>query len=132
MDMRQNRTIPVGIKMLLLIAVIAGISIRACWKKSQTDKIEITNVQIAEKTMANIDVTFTVTNKMGVEVKKDIIIKVYNQRDQEIATKITQVKLKAASRQKFRKVIQRFLQPIRDPQDIKKATVELHYRSIFD
>lgn len=132
MDAHQKRIIPAGVKMLLLIAVIVGISIRACWKKSQTDKIEITNVQIAEKTIANVDVTFEVNNKMGVDVKKDFIIKIYNQRDQEIATKITQIKLKAARRQKFRKVIQRFLQPIQDPQDIKRATVELHYRSIFD
>ena len=132
MDMHKKRTIPTVIKLLLLIAVIVGISIRACWKKSQTDKIIITDVQIAEKTLSNIDVTFTVINKMGVDLKKDFIIKVYNNRDPVIATKITQIKLKAARRQKFRKVIQRFLQPIRDPQDIKKATVELHYRSIFD
>ena len=132
MDMHKKRTIPTVIKLLLLIAVIVGISIRACWKKSQTDKIIITDVQIAEKTLSNIDVTFTVINKMGVDLKKDFIIKVYNNRDPVIATKRPQIKLKAARRQKFRKVIQRFLQPIRDPQDIKKATVELHYRSIFD
>jgi hypothetical protein len=123
---------PSSIKLLLLIAVIAGISIRACWKKSQPDKIIISDVQIAEKTLSNIDVTFTVINKMGVDVKKDFIIKVYNNRDQVIATKITQINLKAARRQKFRKVIQRFLQPVSNPEEIKKATVELHYRSIFD
>ncbi|MDY6914978.1 MAG: hypothetical protein SVM86_01505 [Candidatus Cloacimonadota bacterium] len=132
MDMQRKQPIPVGIKMILLIAVIVGISIRACWKKSQTDKIIISEVQIVEKSLANIDVSFKVQNRMGVEVKKDFIIKVYNTQNEEIATKITQIKLPPASNRRYRKQISKFIKSISSTQEIAEATVELYYRSIFD
>ncbi|HHE39034.1 MAG TPA: hypothetical protein ENL20_10755, partial [Candidatus Cloacimonetes bacterium] len=92
-DMNKKRPIPTYIKLILLVAVIFGISLRNCWKKNESKSLRISEIEITEVTSGNVDVKFTVTNHSKVYLKKPILIKVFTNSGEELTSKITQIEI---------------------------------------
>jgi hypothetical protein len=130
-DINKKRPAPPWIKMILLIAVLFGIYVRGCWIKNQSAQIFISDVFIQEFTTASIDVAFTIENKTGMKLNKNIIIKVNSDSGEEISSRITSVTLVPYSKKKHIKVLQKLNRPIREQADVAKVTVELFIPTIL-
>ncbi|RLD55253.1 MAG: hypothetical protein DRJ01_16895 [Bacteroidetes bacterium] len=130
-DINKKRPIPVTIKLILLLAVIFGIYLRSCWKKNQEKQITISNIEISNITSANIDVRFNITNNTKMDLIKSLIIKIYSNTNQEIASKITRVKIPALSKRRYLKVIHKFNRPIKENETGLKSTVNIYIPSIL-
>jgi hypothetical protein len=130
--MNKKRPAPPWIKMILLISVFIGIYMRGCWYKNQTENVIISDARISEFTIASIDVTFSVENKTNMQLEKNVIIKVYSETDEEIASRITSVTLLPKSKKTHLKVLQKLNRPVKSEADVAKVTVELYIPSVLN
>ena len=104
-DINKRRSIPNWIKLVLLVTVIFGITLRNCWKKSQTSDISITDIEISDYTIASIDVNFVITNPNDVELTKKIIIKAYSASGAELASRLTSIEVSPKSKKRYLKIL---------------------------
>jgi len=130
-DINKKRAIPASAKLLLLVAVIFGISLKNCWQKSQKSNIIISDIHTSEYTSVSLDVAFTVENKTSMKLEKNILIRVYAPDNKEIGSRIAKITLFPKRKQDFLKVLQKLNKPIKETSDIAKITVELYNPSIF-
>lgn len=124
-DIKKRRPIPPLIQIILLVAIVFGIYLRSCWKKHQAASIQIQNVEIADYTPGNIDVTFTINNPHDVALKKALIIKIYDEDDYEVASKLVKVEIAPQSNKKYLKVLTKFNRSLLD-RKLSHATVEIY------
>ena len=120
-DMNKKRPIPTYIKLILLVAVIFGISLRSCWKKSETKSLNISEIKITEISSGNVDVKFTVTNNSKVTLKKPILIRVFTNSGEELTSKITQIEIESRTSKRFLKVLQKFNIPLKNIDDVSQS-----------
>lgn len=125
-DIKKRRPIPPYIKFILLIAVFAGIWIKSCSHKAQSEIIKISIVEITEITSGNIDVKFTVSNSSTVDFKKKVHIKVFLKSGELLADKITQIEIPGRKKKRYLKVLQKFNMPLKYPEDVDLATVDIY------
>ena len=123
--------IPAWVKFALMIAVIMGFSMRSCYLKNQSKSFVISNVTIQEKTRVSADVAFTITNLTKVKLKKSVMIQVYDTNGDLLANKLSQVEVPGSSERRFLKVLQKFVQPIKDTSEIELATVDIYNSKLF-
>ena len=126
MDWKTKRPIPATIKLLLLIAVILGILLRTCWKKNQAKAIIISDVQITQVTKVSIEVSYNVENLASVTLKKAFLIRVFTKDGEELASKITQNEIPPHSKKHYLKILQKFNMPLKNKNEIGRATVEIY------
>ena len=131
-DINKKRSVPAWTKMILLLLVVFGIYMRSCWNKQQKELILIQNPMVDSFNSASVDVVFDVINRTSRAMEKKILIRVYSEEGEEIASKITLIKIQPSSNKRFLKVLQKINRPIRDESDVAKATVELYVSSIID
>jgi len=125
-DINKRRPIPVWVKLLLLIMVIFGVSLRNCWKKTQASNIIISDIEISDFTISTIDIKFTVENPNPVDLKKSIMIKVILDSGEELASKLTAIDFPKQSRKRYLKVLTNFIQPLDDLTKIDRTIVEVY------
>ena len=125
-DINKRRSIPNWIKLVLLVTVIFGITLRNCWKKSQTSDISITDIEISDYTIASIDVNFVITNPNDVELTKKIIIKAYLASGEELASRLTSIKVSPKSKKRYLKILTKLQKPLNDINEISLVTVEVY------
>ncbi len=125
-DINKRRSIPNWIKLVLLVTVIFGITLRNCWKKSQTSDISITDIEISDYTIASIDVNFVITNSNDVELTKKIIIKAYLASGEELASRLTSIKVSPKSKKRYLKILTKLQKPLNDINEISLVTVEVY------
>ena len=125
-DINKRRSIPNWIKLVLLVTVIFGITLRNCWKKSQTSDISITDIEISDYTIASIDVNFVITNPNDVELTKKIIIKAYLASGEELASRLTSIEVSPKSKKRYLKILTKLQKPLNDINEISRVTVEVY------
>jgi len=126
-DIKKKWPIPAWVKMVLMLAVILGILGRSCWMKSKDVNIQIANIEVVDATKVTADIKFNVANRASIPLKKSFIIKIINQEDQLVASKITQIELPPKSNKRYLKVIEKFNIPLmHEADDIKVVTVEVY------
>ncbi len=125
-DINKRRSIPNWIKLVLLVTVIFGITLRNCWKKSQTSDISITDIEISDYTIASIDVNFVITNPNDVELTKKIIIKAYSASGAELASRLTSIEVSPKSKKRYLKILTKLQKPLNDINEISRVTVEVY------
>ena len=130
-DINKKRTPPAGIKLILLILVIFGFSIKSCWQKKQFEYYEISNIKVSEFTSQSIDVEFDITNRTNMETDKNIFIEVYGSDNTKIGSRITTVHILPRTTKTYLKVLQKLDRPIKNSADIGKVRVQLYNPSIF-
>ena len=125
-DINKRRSIPNWIKLVLLVTVIFGITLRNCWKKSQTSDISITDIEISDYTIASIDVNFVITNPNDVKLTKKIIIKAYLASGEELASRLTSIEVSPKSKKRYLKILTKLQKPLNDINEISRVTVEVY------
>lgn len=125
-DINKRWPIPNWIKLLLLIAVIFGFSLRSCWKKQQAEAVSISDIEIGDFTIATIDVNFVITNPHQVSLKKPILIRVILTSGEELASRLTSIEIPPQSRKRYLKMLDKFSQPLASLSQIEQVTVEVY------
>lgn len=126
-DIKKKWPIPPSVKLILMLAVILGLFGRSCWLKNQAANIKISNIEIVDASKVTADVVFNVANRASVPLKKAFLIKIYDKKDQLVASKITQIELQPKSNKRYLKVLQKFNVPLMNGiDDVKEVTVEVY------
>lgn len=126
MELKKRRPVPNWIKLVLLVMVLFGIYIRSCWKEKQVDQIQISNIEIGDFTNSTIDIHFSALNSYNVDLTKPIIIKVFLDQEVELASRLTSIDIPANSNKNYLKVLNRFIKPLNNLDEIKEVTVEVY------
>lgn len=130
-EFSSKRTIPVSMKLILMIAVIIGIWGRSCWRANERANIIFDNVIIEELTPVSVEFSFEVENNTSQSGNKAILIKVFTDRNELVSSRITNVNIIPGKRQKHFRVIDRFDRAIRDDEKIGRVEVYLYQKSAF-
>lgn len=126
-DIKKKWPIPVWVKLVLMMAVILGVWGRSCWLKTKDANIRISDIEVVEATKVTADIKFNVANRAEIALRKSFLIQIYNQRDELVASKITQIELPPRSNRRYLKVLEKFNVPLLNGlEDIKKVTVEVY------
>lgn len=123
---KTKKTIPVGIKLALLIAFGFGIWFKTCYKDYQKENITFEKIRLENPTNMSVDVYFTINNPTYQNGKKNVFIQVITSYNDILATKLTTIQLDAKSKQEYIKVIDKFKRPLATDEKIVKATVEFY------
>jgi len=129
--MQRRRSIPSSLKLILLAAVILGFYIRSCWYDTKDKYYEIGNIELTSQTISSVDVTFEITNNTKLYKKESVIIRLFTDNGDELASRITDVEIKPRSQRRYRKLIDKWKRQLRQGEQLSHATVEIYKPTIF-
>jgi len=130
-DFKARRGIPVTMKLILMIAVIIGIWGRSCWRANERNNIIFEKVTITEITPVSVEFSFEVDNQTLQSGEKPVLIKVYTDREELLASRIAKVNIISNQKQKHFRIIDKFDRPLRQDEVISRVEVELYQKSVF-
>ncbi|MCK5050942.1 MAG: hypothetical protein KAS53_04340 [Candidatus Cloacimonetes bacterium] len=117
-DINKKRTIPPAAKLIMMLAVIMGLVLHTCWKKTQGDNLQISDIQLSNITRISLDISFTIASRASVELEKSFMIEIYTTSGELLANKLTRLTIPPKTRKRYIKVLQKFNMPLNDPDDI--------------
>ena len=117
-DINKKRAIPPVAKLIMMLAVIIGLVLHTCWKKTQGDNLQISDIQLSNITRMRLDVSFTIASRASVELEKPFMIEIYNTSGELLANKLTSLTIPPKTRKRYIKVLQKFNMPLESPDDI--------------
>jgi len=117
-DIKKKRQIPAATKLILMLAVIMGLVLHNCWKKTQGDNLQVSDIQLSNITRISLDVSFTVASRASIELEKSFMIEVYTTSGELLASKLTYLSIPPKTRKRYIKVLQKFNMPLNNPDDI--------------
>ena len=117
-DINKKRAIPPVAKLIMMLAVIMGLILHTCWKKTQGDNIQISDIQLSNITRISLDISFTIASRASVELEKSFMIEIYNSSGELLANKLTSLTIPPKTRKRYIKVLQKFNMPLESPDDI--------------
>jgi len=129
-DFKVKKSIPVGMKMVLLIAVVLGIWSRSCWRTHEVNKITFENIMIENQTIASVEVIFDVDNQTLQTGKKNILITILTAQNEVVASRITSIDVQSNEKRRYVKVIDRFDRALK-AEEIVYAEISLYQRAAF-
>ena len=130
-DFKTKRSIPVAMKMALFVAVILGIWGRNCWRTSEVENFVITNIRVENQTPVSAEVIFDVNNKTFQSGRKNILIEVFTENHEMIASRITPIEVSPNTARRYVRTIESFQRPIQTGESIAYARVSLYQRKAF-
>ena len=123
-DIKKRWPIPATVKLLLMLLVIMGFIMHNCWKKTHGKSLPISDIEITELTRVSADVAFVVVNPHNLELKKAVLIKIFTNSGELIASKISSITMPAKTKKRYLKVLQKFNFPVDDPEIVGDVTIE--------
>jgi len=117
-DINKKRAIPQVAKLIMMLAVIMGLVLHTCWKKTQGDNLQISDIQLSNITRVSLDVSFTIASRASIELEKSFMIEIYTTSGELLANKLTRLSIPPKTRKRYIKVLQKFNMPLNDPDDI--------------
>ncbi len=117
-DINKKRAIPPAIKLIMMLAVIMGLVLHTCWKKTQGDNLQISDIQLSNITRISLDISFTIASRASVELDKSFMIEIYTTTGDLLANKLIHLSIPPKTRKRYIKVLQKFNMPLSDPDDI--------------
>ena len=117
-DINKKRAIPSVAKLIMMLAVILGLILHTCWKKTQGDNLQISDIQLSNITRISLDISFTIASRASVELEKSFMIEIYTTSGELLANKLTRLTIPPKTRKRYIKVLQKFNMPLNDPDDI--------------
>jgi len=117
-DINKKRAIPQASKLILMLAVIMGLVLHTCWKKTQGDNLQISDIQLSNITRISLDISFTVASRASIELEKSFMIEIYTTSGELLANKLTRLTISPKTRKRYIKVLQKFNMPLESPDDI--------------
>ncbi|MDP8200773.1 MAG: hypothetical protein P9M11_01375 [Candidatus Tenebribacter burtonii] len=125
-DINKKRAIPPATKLILMIAVIIGLLLHTCWKKTQGDNLQISDIQLSNITHVSLDISFTIASRASVELEKSFMIEIYTTSGELLANKLTRLTIPPKTRKRYIKVLQKFNMPLNNPDDIGDFKVYIY------
>lgn len=101
-----------------MLAVIVGLVLHTCWKKTLGDNLQISDIQLSNITRISLDVSFTIASRASVELEKSFMIEIYTTSGELLASKLTHITIPPKTRKRYIKVLQKFNMPLESPDDI--------------
>ncbi len=117
-DINKKRAIPPAAKLIMMLAVIMGLVLHTCWKKTQGDNLQISDIQVSNITRVSLDISFTIASRASVELDKSFMIEIYTTSGELLASKLTSLTIPPKTRKRYIKVLQKFNMPLESPDDI--------------
>jgi len=117
-DINKKRAIPPVAKLIMMLAVILGLVLHTCWKKTQGDNLQISDIQLSNITRISLDISFTIASRASVELEKSFMIEIYTTSGELLANKLTRITIPPKTSKRHIKVLQKFNMPLESPDDI--------------
>ena len=117
-DINKKRAIPPAAKLIMMLAVIIGLVLHTCWKKTQGDNLQISDIQLSNITRISLDISFIIASRASVELEKSFMIEIYTTSGELLANKLTRLTIPPKTRKRYIKVLQKFNMPLESPDDI--------------
>ena len=117
-DINKKRAIPPVAKLIMMLAVILGLVLHTCWKKTQGDNLQISDIQLSNITRISLDISFTIASRASVELEKSFMIEIYTTSGELLANKLTRITIPPKTSKRYIKVLQKFNMPLESPDDI--------------
>ena len=117
-DINKKRAIPQASKLILMLTVIMGLVLHTCWKKTQGDNLQISDIQLSNITRISLDISFTIASRASIELEKSFMIEIYTTSGELLANKLTRLTISPKTRKRYIKVLQKFNMPLESPDDI--------------
>ncbi len=117
-DINKKRAIPPVAKLIMMLAIILGLVLHTCWKKTQGDNLQISDIQLSNITRVSLDVSFTIASRASVELEKSFMIEIYTTSGELLANKLTRITIPPKTSKRYIKVLQKFNMPLESPDDI--------------
>ena len=117
-DINKKRAIPQASKFILMLAVIMGLVLHTCWKKTKSDNLQISDIQLSNITRISLDISFTIASRASIELEKSFMIEIYTTSGELLANKLTRLTIPPKTRKRYIKVLQKFNMPLESPDDI--------------
>ncbi len=127
----KKRYAPPAIKLILLIAVILGFYFRSCWYDRLDLYFDINQVYLDNQTLSSVDVLFVIRNNTQMDRKESIFIKLYTDRGDELASRLTSVEIPARSQRRYRKMVENWERALYSDEELSHATVEIYKPKFF-
>jgi len=125
-DINKKRVIPPATKLILMIAVVIGLLLHTCWKKTQGDNLQISDIQLSNITHVSLDISFTIASRASVELEKSFMIEIYTTSGELLANKLTRLTIPPKTRKRYIKVLQKFNMLLNNPDDIGDFKVYIY------
>ena len=117
-DINKKRAIPPVAKLIMMLAVILGLVLHTCWKKTQGDNLQISDIQLSNITRISLDISFTIASRASVELEKSFMIEIYTTSGELLTSKLSHISIPPKTRKRYIKVLQKFNMPLNDPDEI--------------
>jgi len=117
-DINKKRAIPPAAKLIMMLAVIMGLVLHTCWKKTQGDNLQISDIQLSNITRISLDISFTIASRASIELEKSFMIEIYTTSGELLANKLIHLSIPPKTRKRYIKVLQKFNMPLESPDDI--------------
>ncbi len=117
-DINKKRAIPPAVKLIMMLAVIMGLVLHTCWKKTQGDNLQISDIQLSNITRISLDISFTIASRASIELDKSFMIEIYTTSGDLLANRLIQLSIPPKTRKRYIKVLQKFNMPLESPDDI--------------
>ena len=117
-DINKKRAIPPAAKLIMMLAVIMGLVLHTCWKKTQGDNLQISDIQLSNITRISLDISFTIASRASIELDKSFMIEIYTTNGDLLANKLIHLSIPPKTRKRYIKVLQKFNMPLESPDDI--------------
>ena len=117
-DINKKRAIPPAAKLIMMLAVIMGLVLHTCWKKTQGDNLQISDIQLSNITRISLDISFTIASRASIELDKSFMIEIYTTTGDLLANKLIHLSIPPKTRKRYIKVLQKFNMPLESPDDI--------------
>lgn len=117
-DINKKRAIPPVAKLIMMLAVVLGLVLHTCWKKTQGDNLQISDIQLSNITRISLDISFTIASRASAELEKSFMIEIYTTSGELLANKLTRIPIPPKTSKRYIKVLQKFNMPLESPDDI--------------
>lgn len=131
MQFPNKYPVPNWIKLLVVALILMGIFIHNCMQDMQDREIRISDVSIAAYSTAHVEVTYKLQNLAKVERDVWLLLKVYDDKDEELGSVLFLVSIKAGVTQSRIKVVDKLTRPLAENEKPAKASLQIYKRKVL-
>jgi hypothetical protein len=131
MEFPRKYPIPGWVKFVVLALVIAGIWMHNCSQDQLAREIVISDVVISAYTKVHIEVEYSIHNRSRIDRDAWLLLRVSDDRDEELASSMFVVSLKAGEKKDMVKVLDKLSRPLADNEEPKAVKLEIFKRKVL-
>lgn len=131
MQFPNKYPVPNWIKLLVIALVLMGIFIHNCTQDLQDKEIRISDVNIAAYSKVHVEVTYTLQNLAKADREVWLLLKVYDDKDEELGSVLYLVTIKAGATQSRIKLVDKLARTLADNEQPAKASIRIYKRKVL-